>query len=49
LTPSNAEVAGVEAVAAAMPLSCNEYKVHLAQVAVKRAILRAAGLETGGF
>jgi xanthine dehydrogenase YagS FAD-binding subunit len=46
---SHAEVAGVEAVAAATPLSCNQYKVQLAQVAVKRAILMAAGLETGGF
>ena len=33
----------------ATPLSNNEYKVQLAKVAVKRAILRAAGLETGGF
>ena len=37
------------AVADATPLSNNEYKVQLAKVAVKRAILRAAGLETGGF
>jgi xanthine dehydrogenase YagS FAD-binding subunit len=49
LTESNAEVAGIEALAAAMPLSCNQYKVQLAQVAVKRAILLAAGLDTGGF
>lgn len=49
LTESVAEVAGAEAVAAAMPLSCNQYKVQLAQVAVQRAILLAAGLETGGF
>jgi xanthine dehydrogenase YagS FAD-binding subunit len=49
LTESNAEVAGVEAVAAATPLSDNGYKVQLAQVAVQRAILRAAGLDTGGF
>ena len=31
------------------PLSNNGYKVQLAKVAMKRAILRAAGLETGGF
>jgi xanthine dehydrogenase YagS FAD-binding subunit len=44
-----AEAAGVAAVASATPLSNNGYKVQLAKVAVKRAILRAAGLETGGF
>lgn len=44
-----AEAAGNAAVAAATPLSNNEYKVQLAKVAVKRAILRAAGLETGGL
>jgi hypothetical protein len=32
-----------------MPLSENEYKIQLAEVAVRRAILRAAGLDTGGF
>ena len=37
------------AVAKAAPLSQNEYKVQLARVAVKRAILTAGGLETGGF
>ena len=37
------------AVAAATPLSNNGYKVQLAKVAVKRAILKAANLETGGF
>jgi xanthine dehydrogenase YagS FAD-binding subunit len=46
---STAEAAGRAAVALATPLSENEYKVQLAQVAVKRAILLAAGLETGGF
>jgi hypothetical protein len=30
-------------------LADNGYKVQLARVAVKRAILNAAGLETGGF
>jgi xanthine dehydrogenase YagS FAD-binding subunit len=44
-----AEQAGAAAVAAATPLSGNEHKVQLAKTAVKRAILRAAGLETGGF
>jgi xanthine dehydrogenase YagS FAD-binding subunit len=44
-----AEAAGEAAVATATPLSNNEYKVQLAKVAVKRVLLRAAGLETGGF
>ena len=49
VTAELAEQAGAAAVAPATPLSGNEHKVHLAKVAVKRAILRAAGLETGGF
>lgn len=49
VTPETAEMAGDAAVARAMPLSENAYKVQLARVAVKRAILLAAGLETGGF
>jgi xanthine dehydrogenase YagS FAD-binding subunit len=44
-----ADAAGNAAVAAATPLSENRYKVQLARVAVKRAVLLAAGLETGGF
>ncbi len=44
-----AERAGRAAVAGATPLSGNEYKVQLAEVAVTRAILKAAGLPTGGF
>ncbi len=44
-----AAVAGDAAVAVATPLSHNEYKVQLARVAVKRALLLAAGLEMGGF
>ncbi|MFV1967029.1 MAG: xanthine dehydrogenase family protein subunit M [Pirellulaceae bacterium] len=44
-----AEMAGEAAVAQATPLSENGYKLQLAKVAVKRAILLAAGLETGGF
>jgi xanthine dehydrogenase YagS FAD-binding subunit len=49
VTAETAAAAGAAAVARATPLSNNAYKVQLAQVAVKRAILRAAGLETGGF
>lgn len=49
ITEQTAEIAGVEALAGAVPLSNNEYKIQLAQVAVKRAILRAAGMDTGGF
>jgi xanthine dehydrogenase YagS FAD-binding subunit len=49
VTSELAEAAGSAAVASATPLSGNEHKVQLAKVAVKRAILRAAGLETGGF
>jgi xanthine dehydrogenase YagS FAD-binding subunit len=46
--PLNAETAAVAARAAvegARPLSRNAYKVRLAEVAVKRAILRSAGTE----
>ena len=46
---ATAEAAGEAAVSEATPLSDNQYKVQLAKVAVKRAILLAAGLETGGF
>jgi xanthine dehydrogenase YagS FAD-binding subunit len=46
---ATAEAAGEAAIASATPLANNEYKVQLAKVAVKRAILLAAGLETGGF
>lgn len=44
-----AEAAGEAAVASATPLSQNAYKVQMAKVAVKRALLLAAGLPTGGF
>lgn len=44
-----ARAAGEAAVASATPLSDNAYKVQLARTAVQRAILLAAGLETGGF
>lgn len=40
-----AEAAGKAAVQGAKPLSKNGYKVTLARVAVKRAVLRAAGME----
>ncbi len=40
-----AEAAGTAAVAGAKPLSQNAYKVRLARVAVKRALLSAAGRE----
>jgi xanthine dehydrogenase YagS FAD-binding subunit len=46
---ARAEAAGNTAVALATPMSENEYKVQLAKTAVKRAVLLAAGLETGGF
>jgi len=46
---NSAAAAGRAAVASATPLSGNGYKVQLAQTAVKRALLRAANLETGGF
>jgi xanthine dehydrogenase YagS FAD-binding subunit len=42
---SNAEKAGQAAAQGAKPLSMNSYKVRLARVAVKRAILRATGKE----
>jgi xanthine dehydrogenase YagS FAD-binding subunit len=49
VSPQLAEAAGAEAVATARPLNNNGYKIQLAKVAVKRAILVAAGLDTGGF
>ena len=49
ITPELAEEAGAAAVYAAIALPDNEYKVQLAKVAVKRAILLAAGFDTGGF
>jgi xanthine dehydrogenase YagS FAD-binding subunit len=49
VTYETAEAAGEAAVSVAAPLSHNEYKVQLAKVAVKRSLLLAAGLETGGF
>jgi xanthine dehydrogenase YagS FAD-binding subunit len=46
---ATADAAGRAAVASATPLADNVYKVQLARVAVKRSILLAAGMETGGF
>jgi xanthine dehydrogenase YagS FAD-binding subunit len=43
ITEATAEAAGAAAVEGAKPLSQNEYKVQLAKVAVKRALLAAAG------
>ena len=42
ITAATAEAAGKAAVAGAKPLSQNAYKVTLAKVAVKRALLEAA-------
>ncbi len=43
ISEATAEEAGAEAVKGAQPLSQNAYKVQLAKVAVKRALLAAAG------
>jgi xanthine dehydrogenase YagS FAD-binding subunit len=45
ITAETAEAAGAEAVKSATPLSGNAYKVQLAKVAVKRALLTAAGIK----
>jgi xanthine dehydrogenase YagS FAD-binding subunit len=45
VTAALAEQAGNAAVEGAKPLSQNAYKVHLTKVAVKRAIMEAAGLK----
>ncbi|MFN5300669.1 MAG: FAD binding domain-containing protein [Planctomycetaceae bacterium] len=44
---ASAQAAGDAAVAQATPLADNEYKVQIARAAVKRAVLRAAGLLQG--
>jgi xanthine dehydrogenase YagS FAD-binding subunit len=49
LNDETAEAAGRAAASVATPLGHNEYKVQLAKVAVKRSLLAAAGLDTGGF
>lgn len=48
VTVATAAAAGDAAVARAVPLSRNGYKVQMARAAVKRAVLRAAGLLEGG-
>jgi xanthine dehydrogenase YagS FAD-binding subunit len=45
VTPEIAEQAGEAAIANATPLSGNKYKVQLTKVAVKRAVLAAAGIQ----
>lgn len=49
ISEDSAARAGLEAVSAAMALSGNQYKIQLAQIGVKRAVLKAAGLDTGGL
>jgi xanthine dehydrogenase YagS FAD-binding subunit len=49
INDETATIAGDAAISVATPLASNEYKVQLARVAVKRALLAAAGLETGGL
>ena len=46
LDEAAAEAAGQAAVSEAKPMSGNEYKVQIAKTAVKRAVMRAAGLAT---
>ena len=46
LNEQTAIAAGEAAVAEAKPMSGNAYKVQIAKTAVKRAIMRAAGLKT---
>jgi xanthine dehydrogenase YagS FAD-binding subunit len=48
VTPETAMAAANAAVASARPLSHNKYKITLAKVAVKRAVLQAAGHSSGG-
>jgi len=48
ITPETATAAANQAVVRARPLSHNKYKITLTKVAVKRAILRAAGQSSGG-
>jgi xanthine dehydrogenase YagS FAD-binding subunit len=48
VTPETAMAAANAAVAHAKPLSHNRYKITLTKVAVKRAILQAAGHSSGG-
>lgn len=49
LTPETAQAAAQRALESATPLPNNAYKVQLARVSLKRALLRAVDLPTGGF
>ncbi|QDU95087.1 FAD binding domain-containing protein [Lignipirellula cremea] len=49
LTAETAAEAGQAAVCRATPLKDNHYKIQLASVSVKRAIMLAAGIEFGGL
>ena len=49
VTETTAQAAGEAAVAQAVPLSRNGYRVRMAQASVKRAVLRAVGLLEGGL
>jgi xanthine dehydrogenase YagS FAD-binding subunit len=46
LNEQTAAIAGDAAVQAAEPMSGNAYKIQITKTAVKRAVMRAAGLET---
>jgi xanthine dehydrogenase YagS FAD-binding subunit len=46
ITEETASAAAVAALKGALPLSQNAYKIDVAKTAVKRAILRAAGIQT---
>jgi xanthine dehydrogenase YagS FAD-binding subunit len=46
ITEETAAAAAEAAVQGARPLSENAYKIQVAKTAVKRAILRAAGIQT---
>jgi xanthine dehydrogenase YagS FAD-binding subunit len=46
---TRAAAAGAAAVSGAMPMSGNAHKIQLTQVAVKRAVMLAAGLNPGGL
>ena len=46
ITEETASAAANAALQGALPLSQNAYKIDVAKIAVKRAILRAAGIQT---
>lgn len=49
VTEATAQAAGEAAMAQAVPLSRNGYKIRMAQTSVKRAVLRAVGQLEGGL